>query len=389
MIQLYRDIQVRTFEAEATVAVGRDRPEFLAVARLAADLGYPIGGQDISRELLGNLPVQVGWRVLERALALGLLEREGHKGPAQLSPSGRLMLEQGAVLVPEEGVWRFHLVDDPLVLVPLVHVERIDADHAKDERNRLYGRQRGDRPEQGLRPPPILSERVNELLRSAHDGSAFELRDLGERGQEGPAGSLRLSLRWASNGAPVVKLNGTLPSAEEGPHPSGVDATLPAAPALSKLAYPTLLVALIQRAAGVDGNTLVDWMNRASVPVLPTTMARWPEAVRRSFQCDLQVPATTLDEIGSFEPSELGGVPLVAASDAAAQEWAEWLLWNGIATYVIPNDIDELSRKIAGQFPLHRPRLPDAQELLARARSQPNESTSRFLLTPADLGLWS
>ena len=43
MIRLQRTVQIHSFEAEAIVAIGRDRPEFLAVARLAADLGHPIG----------------------------------------------------------------------------------------------------------------------------------------------------------------------------------------------------------------------------------------------------------------------------------------------------------------------------------------------------------
>ena len=43
MIRLTRSISVSSFDVEATVAVGRNRPEFLAVARLAADLGRPIG----------------------------------------------------------------------------------------------------------------------------------------------------------------------------------------------------------------------------------------------------------------------------------------------------------------------------------------------------------
>ncbi len=54
MIQLKRVVNIKCFEAQATVAVGRERPEFLAVAQLAYDLDRPINGQDILDELLGN-----------------------------------------------------------------------------------------------------------------------------------------------------------------------------------------------------------------------------------------------------------------------------------------------------------------------------------------------
>lgn len=388
MINLQRSIRVRTFKTEATVAVGRDRPEFLAVARLAADLRHPIGGRDIARELLGNLPEQVGWRVLERALALGLLEREGHRGPATLSDSGRTMLEHGAVLVPEEGVWRFYLVEDALVSSPLVHVRRLDADHAKAERDRLYKRGRGDRPEPGRRPPRTLTDMERILLRSVTDGSGFEVRDLGERGEEGPSGELVVSLQWTPGQAPRVWLRGRLPS-EEGGRAESVDMALPIPAGLEVLSYDDVWFALVSSAAGVRQEHLMDWQQRAGALVLPTNMERWPTAVRRSFMTDLQVPAVSVGEIGQFDTTRLEGVPLVAESDAAAQQWAEWLLWDGISAYVVPSDIDRARHAVRGQFPLHRPNLPDANELLRRARSAPQDRTARFILAPADLGLWS
>ena len=116
MIRLSRHISISCFDAEATVAVARQRPEFLAVARLAADLGRPISSRDVLRELLGPLPEVLGKRVIERCIGLGLLEITDQKNDeAALSEAGRLALEHGEVLVPEEGVWRFYLVDDPLV----------------------------------------------------------------------------------------------------------------------------------------------------------------------------------------------------------------------------------------------------------------------------------
>lgn len=389
MIRLQRTIQVRTFETEATVAIGRDRPEFLAVARLAADLGHPIGGRDISRELLGNLPEQVGWRVLDRALALGLLERAAPRGPGTLSDSGRAMLEDGAVLVPEEGVWRFHLVDDPLVTAPLLHVQRLDADHAKAERDRLYKKNRGERTEAGRRPPRLLSEEVNQLLRSAVDGKGLELRDLGERGEEGPQGELTLVLTWGPGEAANLGLRGQLPVGGGGGKPLSIDARIAVPPYLAELTYDEAWALLVAHATDVDEDELYSWMDRAKAPVLPTHLEGWPDGVRRSFMADLQVPRLAVDDLGAFDATRLEGVPLVAKSDQAAQEWAEWLLWDRIDAYVVPKDIGDLQKEVAGRFPHHRLRLPEAGDLLRRAQASPQERTSRFLLAPADLGLWS
>ncbi|MCB9661723.1 MAG: hypothetical protein R3B40_15655 [Polyangiales bacterium] len=164
---------------------------------------------------------------------------------------------------------------------------------------------------------------------------------------------------------------------------------LPIPAGLEVLSYDDVWFALVSSAAGVRQEHLMDWQQRAGALVLPTNMERWPTAVRRSFMTDLQVPAVSVGEIGQFDTTRLEGVPLVAESDAAAQQWAEWLLWDGISAYVVPSDIDRARHAVRGQFPLHRPNLPDANELLRRARSAPQDRTARFILAPADLGLWS
>jgi hypothetical protein len=298
------------------------------------------------------------------------------------------MLEQGAVLVPEEGVWRFYLVEDALVSTPLVHVLRLDADHAKAERDRLYRRSRGDRPEAGRRPPEVLRSMEQTLLQSVVDGNGFELRDLGERGEEGASGGLVVSLQWSSGDAPKLWLRGQL-AADGDRGSASVDLPLPIPDALADLSYEEVWRALVSRAADVEEAQLLEWMDRTDSPVLPTSMQCWPAAARRSFMTDLQVPSVSVGEIGTFDSTCINGVPLVAESDSAAQEWAEWLLWDGIATYVVPSDIERKQRAVMGRFPLHRPQLPDAAALLERAQSTPHDRTARFLLAPADLGLWS
>lgn len=120
MIKLQRTIRVRSFDVSGVVAIGQERPEWLAVARLAADLDRPISGRDVVRELLARLPEHVGRLVVDRCVYLGLLHRAEPRGPASLSDSGRIALERGLVLEPQEGAWRCYYVDDPLVAEPLV-----------------------------------------------------------------------------------------------------------------------------------------------------------------------------------------------------------------------------------------------------------------------------
>lgn len=388
MIRLQRTIRVSTFQAEATVAVGRDRPEFLAVARLAADLGHPIGGRDVTRELLGKLPESVGWRVIDRCIGLGLLVRDGHRGPAALSDSGRQMLEQGAVLVPEEGSWCFYIVDDPLVPGSVVHVERIDTEDAKAERKHLKERGRGNLPGSGNRLPRRLVESKDTLLQSVASGQAFELRDLSERGENGNSSGMLLVLSWEVGQDPAVRLEGRLDSEQRGAG-RRIDHTLGSVPALRAWSYDTLWADLVSRATGASDEELLAWAERIGAHVLPTQMSQWPDAARRTFLADLDIPSGSIHGLGSYEASKLAGVSLVPRTDDDASIWAEWLQWDSIDRYLTPQGLAEMSQRVLDRFPLHRPWLPDPEDLLERARREPRTPRSRFLLAPADLGLWS
>ncbi len=387
MIHLQRVVEVQAFDLQATIAVARSRPEFLAVARLAADLGRPIGGADVARELLGNLPEAVGWRVLQRAVDLGVLRRGGDRGPAELSDAGLVLLERGEVLVPEEGVWRFFLVADPLVAMPLVHVHRMATDAAKDERAQLYKRQRGDRPAAGRAPPKVLRDHLEVLLRSVADGGSFQIRDLGDRGETGPAWHLLLSLDVDANAAIRVSLRGQL-KVEEG-SAKAVDTLLALPSEQADLTYEEIWAMLVSTASGLSEDLLFEWMEAAGAPVLPGRMDGWPEPARRSLATDLQIPAFKLADLGPFDATKLEAVALVPESGAAAQAWAEWLLWDSIQRYVVPSEIARLHETVLAKFPLYRPELPDPHALLKRAKAEPQGRTARYLLAPSDLGLWS
>ncbi len=390
MIQLQRTIEVRTFDVEGTVAVSRDRPEFLAVARLAADLGRPIGGTDVSRELLGRLPAQTGWLVIERCVALGLLERRESRGPARLSESGATALQHGSVLVPEEGLWRFYRVNDPLLSPSLVAVDRIESEPAKEERKEIYGRQREGkaRLDRGDRVPEILVEAQNTVCTSIQNSQLFEVLELGGSGLEGPGFELHLQLRWERGGDPTVSLSGGLPQADRKGRPRRVDTVVRTPDPLDRMEYGQLWTALVASATDVSEAELGEWVFRTGAPVLPTSMDRWPDSERRLFQTDLAIPPASLGELGHFESTKLDAVPLVPRTDHDAQVWAEWLQWDQLKEYSTPTMLRESDAAILRRFPMHEPRLPSPEELLRRAVHDPFDDRARFLLAPADLGLW-
>jgi hypothetical protein len=383
MIRLSRKVAVWTFDVEATVAIGRDRPEFLAVARLAADLDRPIGATDLQRELLGPVPGVLAWRVIERCLALGLLARTGDQGPAYLSDSGRLALEHGEVLVPEEGVWRFFLVDDPLVPAGVICAERLESEPAHRERKALKGGQSSEN-QQALRTPDALQRRHGaKPLKCVRNGSLFQLTELASKGTTGPRAEVELLLTYDKE--PSVRLVGHMPG-DDG-RGRGMDATIDVPDALRNLPREVLWDGLVAHAVRVPSVALARWRATAGRSVVPMGFATTPAAARHAFQMDIAVPASNWQELGQFGPTVLKNQHVVPAADADAQEWLAWLQWEAIDDHTTPELLAGKATELCLRFPHHRPRALTANELLAKAKAQRDER-SWFVLGPADLGLW-
>lgn len=388
MIRLTRSVTISTFDAEATVAVGRDRPEFLAVARLAADLARPIGARDLLRELLGPRPEALGWRVVERCVALGLLERSGRDSDATLSAAGRLALEYDEVLVPEEGIWRFFVIDDPLVPGALVHAQRLEGKPVRKEREAAKdARSRGERLPQVDRPPVTLRGCIGGSPReSVQNGHLFRLGELAESGAAGPSGELRLTFTWDAE--PSLRLSGCLPLDGDSRNTKPLDAGISVPEIVARLSREDLWRSLVTRATRVSEPELERWHATTGKPVVPVSFSSLPAAARHSFRSDLDVPASELMGLGRFEPTVLRTVELVPASDGDAQAWLAWLQWEAITDYVTPALLEHQGREQRARFPHHIPRALSAFELLRKACVDRDER-AWFVLGPSDLGLWS
>lgn len=407
MIQLQRTVSVASFDIEATLAIGRDRPELLAVAQLARDLGRPIRGTDVATQLLGRLPEHVGWRVIDRCLDLGLLARQDDRGPIILSEAGEAALATGSVLIPEEGTWRLFTIEDPLVTVPLVHFARLDPPRASDEREELKNTPRDQKGRQ--RPPPSdpLSRalwechRQGTVARSLAGGVPFQITDLPRdpKGARGPLGPLRLELTWTPGALAVMHVRGALPLPEaRDPARQGkrgqrdghsVDTTLPLPDAIRGVPFDELWFVLASYAGKVPITETREWFQRTGLRLLPTPFDGLDDNARTALRRDLPVPQANLGPaFGTFDPTTLDGVDLVPRTDQDAERWARWFQIKLLKDYVTPTTLERTNKEILAKFPHHAPQLVRPQELLNTALKDPRAPHSRFLLAPADLGLW-
>ncbi len=385
MIHLKRKIKVSSFDIAATVARGQDRPEFLAVARLAADLNRPIGARDVLREFLGNLPETVGWRVIERSIALGLLEREGRQGPAALTEMGRNALEHNTVLVPEEATWRFFYTDDPLVPDVLIHALRLPELSAYESKN--------SRPPDSVFIPKLLQACCSADPRpSVCDEQLFQLTELAptKRGTPGPVSELDIELMWESSlPAPRIHLSGSLGERNAA---ISVKTDLPVPEVVKEWNWLGMHLDLLQQASGVPEDELWEWFekNNGKATVPHVFNALKPHA-RQVFMQDFKVSSPRLEGLGNaFLDTTLKDIKLVPASAADAQEWLDWLQWEAIRDHAIPEQLKKIGEALRKKFPFHTPEPVTSQALLNQARTQvPRDERAWFLMTPADLGLWS
>lgn len=387
MIHLKRKIKVCSFDAAATVARGQDRPEFLAVARLAADLGRAIGARDVLNEFLGALPETVGWRVIERCIALGLLAREGGKGPAALTEAGHTALGHNTVLVPEEGVWRFFYTDDPLVPDMLIHAVRLPEQTAYQSRAE---EKNGNQTKAASLPPSLNKCRSAPPRLSVCDQQLFQLLLTAKLGTHGPVSELDIELMWESgHPTPRIHLSGSLGKKDAA---ISVNTDLPVPEVVEEWSWYDMHLELLQQATDVSWDELEEWAEKndgdAIVPCIFNALK--PHA-RQAFVQDFKVSSPRLDGLGNaFLDTTLKNIKLAPASLADAQEWLNWLQWEAIKDHAIPEQLNKTGEALRKKFPFHTPEPATPQALLNQARTQvPRDERAWFLMTPADLGLWS
>lgn len=409
-IKLERTVTVHTFDTEATVAIARERPEWLAVAKLAQDFGGEITPEAVTRELLAGVHPAVGQRAIQRCIALGLLEWKQDTGTACLSALGRVSLEQGRVFVSETRCWRFYYVDDPLIEQGLLHVEPLDVENAQEERHVLrQAKENGHRrPEQGAETPSLLlevPEHFEYLDARAEGASAFKVVHMGGSGEPGEDCPLRLQLTWQKDGVPALELRGKLPRPEYRPRRDSekesqavtppdatVDVSIEIPEILSQLGFNSLWLILVFVATKTEFSVLRKWREQAGRLVCPTVFESATEAARRGFVSNLSVPKVPrfpkLD-LGEFDPSVLHSVEHVPASEADAQQWADWLLQDSLTDYATPPSLRQLAEATRKRFEFHSPTLPSPEQLLEAALGKPQDAKSHLILAPYDLGLWS
>lgn len=392
MIKLRRFVECKIFEVKATIAVGRDRPEFLAVALLARDLGGPIRGRDLSAHLLAGIDV-LSDRVLERSVSMGLLKwSEGCTEAwrfAELTQAGKEAIKREKILIPEESVWRFYYLDDPIIRDRLIHFEPVPTPNAREERKNLKEqRQLGQKtPDDGDPTPAYLKCHIEKTFTSAVDGTPFRLQEISKTGKRMPLDRLTLRAEITPDSRLDVALEGRLTK----PSRNGNGRSLRVnwhfdPPKGLVVAYDEVWRELATQGRGREPREY-----GAGNFVVPVRFDdKLNAAARNSMHMDIRVSRPDLKSLGlgQFEMTNLKGVQIEPDTGEDARQWAKWLLLNGMDDYKTPGLIRKDEQEIHKKFPNHPIPLTDPDALLRDACVATEETWSRFVLAPHDLNLW-
>lgn len=382
MIKLKRAVECKTFDVKATIAVGRDRPEFLAVALLANDLDRPISGEDLSEHLFGDI-YELGERVLERSVSIGLLKWSEESGFAYLSQAGKKAIEQEKVLISEEGIWRFYYLDDPLIRDRLIHFEHVEVPRAWEERRNL---RRETQLNNSVPTPEFLKHHKEHTFTSAVDGTPFMLQDISKEGENLSSEELTLYTRVTLDKKLDITLQGELNSPSRNDYPLPVNQYFDPPEDLLPITYNEVRIELATQGSGV---TPREYGEENLVVPVPFD-ERLDTAARNSMRMDIQVPDPDLSNLGlgRFETTQLKEVLIEPDTSEDAQQWSRWLLLNGMNDYKTPELIREDEQEIHRKFPKHQIQPVDPYDLLGEACASTGKAWSRFLLAPYDLNLW-
>jgi hypothetical protein len=302
---------------------------------------------------------------------------------AQLTELGEVMVKSSRILMPEQDLWRFYLVDDPLVPNPLVHLERVKAEPAHHVVSKAKkGEEISGR---GDTTPSLLKELVNgHASRSLADSTLRQVQEVSAKGKSQEWGTLELHLNWLPETQPRVSLSGRLQGAKNPALDQAMTGSL-----LPDWTYEDLWIKLAAKASDSLVGDICIIREKFGLLAIPGWFDALDSQERKSFEKTLRTPEIELDSIGVFSPSMLQQVSLFPENETEAQRWCEWLQFEQITNYVTPDQLRDQAQKVLGKFPFHQPQPLEPDAIMVQALSRSNDPAMRHILAPADLGLWS
>lgn len=370
-LSLARAPAVHCFRVVGDVGFARQRDDLRAIALLAIGRGGALVAEEVQAALLPRLPLAASRRMLVICESLGLARRDP-AGRTLLTEAGQQTATEGTVFVPERGAWTIWLTNDPLVPVAerLLRVEAFQEPDAGVE-GRERSRGAGRRVFEPL--PPWAQEAAMAFVGTpgwaTETGRAVRVMGLEPEAERAdPQASLRLTVTLAPGAEGTIDLLGAVDGVQQS------RAFAPPPDLSFAAAWPLLLG---PRARDWDGGSLAAAFDELT------------DAAREHFVHTLKLTMPTHRSWGALQAAPVRGVPVRARAADDAQAWAEWLVTNGVTTYLPASRYREAWAASRARFPGHAVAEVPQRELAARLRPGAEVNPPRYwhLQAPTDWNL--
>lgn len=338
---LTRTVEIRSWRAVGQIATAARRAELVPMLTRIKERGAS-DARDIAEHLMFESKSRrvVAERMLRIATAYQLV-KSTERG-FTLTDDGRRVLDTREVFVPDRGCWTIWATDDPLVPSTVLHVEPWSEPSAYAE---IWGDQK-DAAEQRqfVRLPSWLRTTFGRAVTpAAGEGRTLRIDELEHEGEPVPPDA-QLQLVWHP-ARTVLRLEGNVAGRR----------------VLAELPAPSISESEVWRQL-LEGEDLWHrWDDAHNALRLGFTETEEHERVPMTRSVKFGRP--TFPDCGAFQAVTIPNVPIAAATDLDARNWAGWRLLNGIRGYATTPRFAAWRDDAAAPFVEFEVTLPERAEL--------------------------
>lgn len=371
-VKLSRSLSVMVFDAKMQISRPQKRPDLMAILYRAQENRKGTNAVDLRKHLLNGRPDRVGQTLLKRCEDLGLLQRcdeeDGEKAYNELpspkalfvlTPEGEETIREQEVFMPEAGRFRVWVTDDPLLEANrLIYINPV-----REENPAWKG---SDKEKDTLTdlPPLITDLQGNVVVVLGYDHVQQRVR-IDEISRQGIKVDSKVSVMadWivSDTAVPSLSVRGkpelfSAQSAKRELEMFELNIRLPPPQYPWETVWNQLL-----------GKSIHEWVKGSRGNVLLTDFAdsSLSDKEKLTMKRTLKFRKPSFHELGSFDDTQVDGIPLSPRTDKDAREWAEWMLEQMVVHHIQGEEFQELVREVQELFPDNKLILPD-QPTLAR-----------------------
>jgi hypothetical protein len=339
MLTLKRAIKVEAYVALAEIGMPSKSHEILAILQLAQEQGGTLRAKDVNIKLLDHPEESPhAQRILMVIESFGLLEKMRYEEDAyRLTAAGTDNLQNGQIMIPEQGAYILFITEDSLLREAIIRVERDIAVEQTESSAYFRNNKRMQREQvaENLQKPSYLNKYVHGYLfrQVANSNAPIQINSISDRvARSARRLSASVSLELEPGSEPVLRVKSTVGNS------SSVEICTETR---FNKTYNEVIEALT---ANIGSLLILD-----GEPILLVAWASLNPNEAESFRKQITVEAPQLWEFGTFESTSIN-LRILPATIEDATAWANFLLKQSITTYTDKLEYEHKIQKVTAKF---------------------------------------